>query len=50
MNIKIVNTALQDALSLLHNEIDAIEYEELKNEYLYVIEKIKLALNETAQE
>ncbi len=46
MDKEIIETALTSALSLLINEVDSIEFEELKNEYLVVIEQLKTALKE----
>ena len=46
MNYKKIETALLSALSLLNNEVDNIEYDELKNEYLLVIKELETALNE----
>lgn len=42
---KIVS-AIASALSLLNNEVQAIEFEELKREYLSVIEQLEIALEE----
>lgn len=50
MNKKIIETALTSALILLHNEVDAIEYDDLKNEYLAVIEKLELSLKEIGED
>jgi hypothetical protein len=41
-----IENALLSALSLLNEEVNNIEYTELKNEYNLVIDKIKIALNE----
>ncbi len=41
-----IEIALTSALSLLRNEINNIEFEELRNEYLIVIENLEMALNE----
>lgn len=46
MRTEKIETALQSALSLLNNEVDNIEFEELKNEYLTVIEELETALKE----
>jgi len=46
MNTEKIEIALINALSLLSNEVDNIELEELKNEYLSVIEEIEEAINE----
>lgn len=50
MNTKNIEIALISALSLLNNEVDNIEFEELKEEYLYVIEQIEIALKEINQD
>ncbi len=41
-----IETALTSALLLLNNEVDNIEFEELQNEYLAVIEQLETALKE----
>jgi len=41
-----IEKAIISALSLLNNEIDNIQFEELRNEYLTVIENLETALNE----
>ncbi len=41
-----IQIALQSAYSLLSNEVDSIEFDQLKNEYLAVIKEIEIALNE----
>jgi hypothetical protein len=46
MNTQIIEEALTTALSLLNNEIDNIDYDELKDEYQATIDKIELAINE----
>lgn len=46
MNTQIIEEALTAALSLLINEIDSIEYEELREEYQLAIDKLELAINE----
>ncbi len=46
MNKEKIHSALLSALSLLKNEVDNIEFDELQNEYFLVIEKIETALNE----
>lgn len=45
-----IETALLSALSLLNNEVDNIEFDKLKNEYLLVIEQLETALNEIAKD
>lgn len=49
MNIEFIETALQSAYQLLNSEIQSIEFEELQNEYLAVIEKIEIALKEVGK-
>ena len=39
-----ITSAVTSALSLLNNEVQAIEFEELKNDYLSVIEQLEIAL------
>jgi hypothetical protein len=46
MNTQIIEEALTAALSLLNNEIDSIEYEELREEYQSAIDKLELAISE----
>ena len=46
MNEDKIKTALTSALLLLNNEVDNIEFEDLKNEYLSVIEQLETALKE----
>ncbi len=41
-----IEKALSSALNLLNNEIDVIDYLELKNEFLHVIEQLEEALIE----
>ena len=48
MNFEKIENAMVSALILLNNEINNIEFEELKNEYLSVIEQLELGLNELA--
>ncbi len=50
MNSEKIVTALQSALSLLNNEVDNIEFDELKSEYLLVIEQLETALNEIVKD
>ena len=45
-----IETSLLSALSLLNNEVDNIEFDKLKNEYLLVIEQLETALNEIAKD
>lgn len=46
MNTQIIEEAINSSLSLLYNELDNIEYEELKNEYKVVINKLETAKKE----
>lgn len=46
MNIEKIEKALLSSLSLLKNEVNNIEFDELKSEYLLVIEQLEIALNE----
>ena len=46
MNIEKIEIALMSALSILNNEVDSIEFDELKNEYISTIEQIENALKE----
>lgn len=41
-----IKIALLSALSLLENEVQSVEFDELKDEYVDVIEKIEVVLNE----
>ncbi|MCH5598652.1 hypothetical protein [Niabella ginsengisoli] len=50
MNSEKIETALLSALSLLNNELDNIEFDDLKNEYLLVIEQLETALKEFAKD
>lgn len=50
MNSKKIETALLSALSLLNNEVNSIEYDELRNEYLLVIKELETALNEIVKD
>lgn len=50
MNAEKIKTALLSALSLLNNEVNNIEFEELKNEYLLVIEQLESAFNEITKD
>jgi hypothetical protein len=50
MNTEKIENALLSALSLLNNEVNNIEFDELKNEYLLVIEQLETALNEIAKD
>lgn len=50
MNKEIIETALREAYYFLNNEIQAVELEELRDDYLQVIEKLKIALNEITKD
>lgn len=41
-----IKSALLTAHSLLNNEVDNIEFDELKDEYLSVIEQLEIAIRE----
>lgn len=44
-----IETALISALSLLNNELQCVELDELRDEYLAVIEQLETALKELSQ-
>lgn len=46
---KKIETALISALSLLNNELQCVELDELRDEYLAVIEQLETALKELSQ-
>lgn len=46
MNTDKIQKAIISALSLLNNEVENIEFEDLKKEYLTVIENLERALIE----
>jgi hypothetical protein len=46
MDIEKIEIALMSALSILKNEVDNIEFEELQSEYISAIEQIETALKE----
>lgn len=46
MNIEKIETALTSALSLLFNELSVIESEDLRNEFLLVIDLLENAIKE----
>ncbi len=50
MEIGKIEIALISALSILNNEVDNIEFDELKNEYLVAIEQIEIALKEISKD
>lgn len=49
MKKKLVETALEAAYQLLSDEIQSVELDELRGEYLAVIYKIEIALNEVTK-
>lgn len=50
MEIEKIKLALVSSLSLLNSEVDNIDFDDLKKEYLIVIEQINLALKEIKDE
>ncbi|MBS9522861.1 hypothetical protein KI659_02420 [Litoribacter alkaliphilus] len=50
MDKNYIKIAIVSALSLLNNEVDNIEHEDLKSEYLLVIEKLEFALMELSSD
>lgn len=46
MNKEVLEDALLSTLTLLNNEIESVVIEDLKEEYLGVIEKVESALKE----
>ena len=50
MDLEKVEIAVISALSILRNEVECIEYDELQNEYLSAIEKLEIALDEIRQD
>jgi hypothetical protein len=46
MNKELINDALSNALNLLNNEVECVIESELSDEYLRVIQKIEIALDE----
>jgi len=50
MNSEKIETALLSALLLLNNEVGNIEFDDLKNEYLSVIQQLETALKEIAKD
>ncbi len=49
MNKETIEIAITSALSLMNNEVDNIEFEDLKTEYLTVIEQLETALKELSK-
>ena len=50
MNKEIIESALISALLLINNEIESVVFDELKDEYLVVIEKLEGALKEISKD
>ena len=50
MEIEKIKLALVSSLFLLNSEVDNIDFDDLKKEYLIVIEQINLALKEIKDE
>ena len=46
MDLAKIRFALSCAISLLNSEVQAVEFEDLQNEYLEVIENLKEAIEE----
>jgi hypothetical protein len=44
MNLELVKEALESSLSLLSEELEGVELDELREEYLLVMKKIEKAL------
>ena len=44
MDLEIVKEALESSLSLISEEIESVELDELREDYLVVIQKIETAL------
>lgn len=44
MDLELVKEALQSSLSLISEEIESVELDELREDYLLVIQKIEKAL------
>lgn len=44
MDLELVKEALESSLSLISDELEGVESEELRDEYLLVIQKIEAAL------
>lgn len=50
MNKEIIESALNSALYLINNEIESVDVDELKDEYLAVIEELESALKEISKD
>lgn len=46
MNKELISKAIVSAINLISNELDVIEYEDLKNEFSMTLEELNIALNE----
>jgi len=46
MDIKVIKEALEASKSLICGELECIELEELKEDYLAVIQKVEVAIGE----
>lgn len=44
MDLDLVREALESSLSLINEEVESVELDELREDYLLVIQKIKTAL------
>ena len=50
MDLEKIQSAIILALSLLRNEVDCIEYDQLQKEYRATIKKLEAALDEISRE
>lgn len=50
MNIEKIKVALISSLSVLKNEVDNIEFEELQKEYIFAINQLEIALKEISKD
>lgn len=44
MNLELIKEALESSLSLISEELECVELDELREDYLFVIQKIETAL------
>jgi hypothetical protein len=44
MDLEIIKDALENSLSLLNEELESVTFDELKEEYIIVIQKIENAI------
>lgn len=49
MNLEILKEALEASHSLIYEELECVELDELKEDYMNVIKKIEIALSELKQ-